>query len=652
MAFEDYDKALRLGQKEYRARVAKGDYPYLPVLDDILSRTEIESRVDLGLVDIPLELIVGTSTQGRTTAFAGNFMPLLKSGTEFAGKWITLSDQLMASGQREPIKAYEFMNKFYVVEGNKRVSVSKYLNAVSLYGNVTRFVPKRTEDKESAIYFEFLDFYAMTKINYIWFSKKGSFTKMLTVDGKAPDEPWTEDDCTFFRSCYLAFSKEFKKAGGDKLKITPADAMLAYIEIYGYRDIPETSAADMKKNLAKIWDEFLMLEADDSVALLMQPTEEPKKNILSKLIAPEVNIITKIISPEPARLKVAFVYDKSPEVSSWIYGHDLGRKHVEQVFGDKIEVRCVDNVDPKDEKAAMETLENIAADGCDVIFTTTPQLLNVSLKTAVNHPETKVLNCSLNTSHRYIRTYYVRMYEAKFLIGAIAGAMSEDGRIGYIADYPIYGMTANINAFALGAKLVNPRTKIYLEWSTVKDNNIPDAFIDSGISFVSTREMIVPQDANRSFGLTIFDKNHSPVNLAMPVWHWGVLYERLLRGIMSGTWKEEADASNQALNYWWGMSAGAVDVICSQKLPTGTKRLVELLKQTICSGDFNPFSGVLHSQDGVVQPSEHLTLEPEDIIKMDWLDEDIIGSIPTLDELKDEAKPVVLIQGPLGDEKL
>ena len=44
------------------------------------------------------------------------------------------------------------------------------------------------------------------------------------------------------------------------------------------------------------------------------------------------------------------------------------------------------------------------------------------------------------------------MHEAKFLMGAIAGAMSEHNRLAYIADYPIYGSIANINAFALGAQ--------------------------------------------------------------------------------------------------------------------------------------------------------------------------------------------------------
>ena len=43
------------------------------------------------------------------------------------------------------------MNKFYVEEGNKRVSVMKYFQAVSIPGYVTRLIPKRTDEKENKI---------------------------------------------------------------------------------------------------------------------------------------------------------------------------------------------------------------------------------------------------------------------------------------------------------------------------------------------------------------------------------------------------------------------------------------------------------------------------------------------------------------------
>ena len=93
------------------------------------------------------------------------------------------------------------------------------------------------------------------------------------------------------------------------------------------------------------------------------------------------------------------------------------------------------------------------------------------------------------------------------------------------------------------------------------------------------------------------------------------------------------------------MSAGVIDVICSQNLPIGTKRLVDLLKQTISTGEFNPFTGVLYSQDGLIQDDPKRILTPEEIINMDWLARSVIGTIPKEEELLEEAKAVVQRQG-------
>lgn len=132
----------------------------------------------------------------------------------------------------------------------------------------------------------------------------------------------------------------------------------------------------------------------------------------------------------------------------------------------------------------------------------------------------------------------------------------------------------------------------------------------------------------------------------MPLWHWGKFYEQLIQTIMDGTWKyDDNPATMQAINYWWGMSSGVVDVICSQNLPIGTKRLVDLLKNTICTGEFNPFSGVLYSQEGVVQNNPNKSLTPEEILTMDWLAENVVGSIPKEEELQEASRPVISQQG-------
>ena len=175
MSLNDYQKAAKMGKREMNLRTLKGENPYLPSLDDIIKRGDIASEVPLGIVQIPTDRIAGTKSSDRRNAFAANFMPVLEERSEFAIKWISLCESHIQEGIRDPIKAYEYMNKFYVQEGNKRVSVLKYFGAVSIVGQVIRLIPQRTEEKENKIYFEFLDFYELSEINYIWFTKEKSF---------------------------------------------------------------------------------------------------------------------------------------------------------------------------------------------------------------------------------------------------------------------------------------------------------------------------------------------------------------------------------------------------------------------------------------------------------------------------------------------
>lgn len=632
MAYEDYLKAQKMAQKAFKSATAKGKYPYLPVLDEILSHADVECEVSLGVMNIPLYQVVGTSTFGRTQAFASNFMPLLDWGTEFSAKWAHLVDAQLEEGIHHAIKVYEYMNKYYVVEGNKRVSVLKYFDAPTILAEVTRKVPKRTDDLENKIYYEYMDFYKLTKINYLNFSKLGSFPKLQTTVGKAENEEWTEDELMDFSSFHVAFTKAFKDKGGYKLhNLTCDDAMLFYLSLYPYEASKETISSEIRENLDKIWSEIALLGDDSSVELLMDPTEEKQivKSVLNKMK------LTR-------RKKVAFVYDKEPSSSDWIYGHELGRIHLDESMGEFIETKAFVTGDI--EENAERMLEEICQDGYDIIFTVTPQLIKASLKVAGNYPDVKILNCALNSPHNSVRTYYTRMYEAKFLTGMIAGALCVNDKIGYVADYPIYGVSANINAFALGAKMVNPRATIYLAWSTLKDFDKDTYFKERGITYISAQDMITPQAAGRQFGLYA-EKNDEKRSLALSIYHWGAFYEELLNTIARGSWKVEESDENKALNYWWGLSAGVIDVICSSSLPIGTKKLVELMKHSISTGVFHPFAGPLTDQNGVLRCGETDLLKPEDIMTMNWLVDNVVGFIPSIDDLVDNAKAIVQLRG-------
>ena len=630
-----YKEALKLGQKEVRSRTAKEKNPYLPVLDEIVPPEKALTGIHLGVVQIPVWFIVGTKTGGRVSAFAANFMPVLDEGTEFADKWEALYRSHISEGIRDPIKVFEYLNRYYVQEGNKRVSVLKFCGAYSVTAEVIRILPERTNDEKIQLYYEFLEFNRYSKINFIEFTKRGSYQKLMRMMGKSYGEWWTIEEQRRFSSAYYFFEKAYKENGGDKLKITIGDAMLNYIKIYGYPELQNAGDAEIRMNLKKMWEDIALIEENETIELKTTPPEEKelKPSVLSMILP-----IAK-----PSKLKAAFVYDVPPDKSGWVSDHERGRQYAQTVLGDQAatSVYIVE-----DEHKQYELLEKAVADGNKILFTTSPRMLQASLRAAINYPDIVVMNCSLNISHRYLRTYYTRMYEVKFILGVLAGSLTQSGRLGYVCDYPIYGQIAGINAFALGAQMANPRTKVYLEWSSVKGaGEAALALSRRHIHLISSQDTArFTEDTRQSFGLSHVSHDKTDL-LAVPVWKWGVYYEKIMRGVLDKTIKSEYVNTARALNYYWGMSAGVVDIEYAPALPPSSRRYADFFRSSLISGAGKPFLTPFVTQNGDVIGSRQHELSLEQIIRMDYLAENVIGSIPSYDELNPVGKKTVDMVG-------
>ncbi len=635
MSYSDYEKAQKAGLRAFRTAVSKGTNEYLPVLDEVIKDVEIVGEVSLGLVQIPLDRVIGTSTQGRTFAFANNFMPILDYNTEFGAKWSTLCDSQVEEGIHEPIKVYEYLNYFYVIEGNKRVSVLKYFEAVTVPAHVLRKIPARTNNLQNKIYYEFMDFNKLTDINYVWFSQEGCFNKLLELTCEDPTKPWTDYQKQDFGSFNHNFNMALKSMGGEKLPMLTSDALLIFVDIYGYDEVKNLTESELKEKIAPLWEEFLIESKGRELTLSMEPSEKARKKM-----------IDYFIPQKGKRVTVGFIFDKDPKDSDWLYAHELGRLHLEAEYPGQISTLTAHSLNTADEITAA--IDEQVAQGAKIIFTTSSRMEAVSLKAAANHPDVVIMNCSLDVKHKVVRTYYARLYEVKFLAGMIAGALSRNGKIGYLADYPIVGMPADINAFALGARMMNPAATVYLEWTSVKGvvrELAIEHFKEKGVQYVSDQVMIKPVNENRLFGLYNIEGSE-PVNIAMPVYQWGVFYKRLIDSVLDGTLKQDdRESEDRAINYWWGLSAGVVDIILSNKLPAGTKRLVNTIKDLIIAGKFVPFGGAMRSQDGLIRNDEDTSLTPEEIMEMNYLLDNVIGEIPEIEELYDGAKEIVALKG-------
>ncbi len=630
MDYQAYEQALKLGEKAARAAEAKGESPYLQVLDEILEQVDIKMEEKLGVVEIPLELLVGTKTSGRKNAFARNFMPLMKEETEFADKWASLYSYQTEVGNTDPIKVYEYMNKFYVQEGNKRVSVYKFLNAPSIEGEVIRVIPKKDDTIENKIYYEFLDFYRDTKINYIWFTKEGSFAELIKATGKEPGEAWTKEEKDEFDVAFFEFQQKFNKKGGKELPITAGDAFLFYMSLYPYLEIINKPESELKKDINRIWNEIEALDKSTDETIVMEPEEAPERGILEKIIKIPKNILESKIS------KVAFLHDRKPENSSWTYSHELGRSHLEEVFGDDIWTNSY--FLEGSGKDTAELLQEAIEDGNDIIFTANQKFLGASLKKALEYPNVKILNCSINRSYNSIKTYYGRMYEAKFLCGMIAGAMADNDKVAYCADFPIYGAYANANAFAIGARMTNPRVKVYVHWLSDKTSNLDRIIKENDIHVVSDADMIRLSNKNWKYGLYMIQEDGN-LQLTVPMWNWGKFYEKIVSDIQAGNWNR-----SKAVSYWWGISSDIIDLIISSKVPASVRALINVMRTAIFEEHFVPFYGEITAQDGTIIGQKDTAFSAEQIITMDWFVENIVGDTPLFENLTEEAMTLINLQ--------
>ncbi len=629
-AAEEYGKALKEGQREYKECIQRKLPPHPAVLDALVE-DGAAATVSVGITEIPASRIIGVKSAGRITAFSPSFRPLLEPESEFGTKWISLcAAHLSAEGIHDPIECFEYYGNFYVQEGNKRVSVLRHFGATRIAANVRRILPPVQDTPRYRAYQEFLEFYKRTGIYDLQFTLPGCYGKLLERMDFPTEKPWTEADRRRFQSGYFYFTEALSAVEGNQ-PLSPEDALLTWLEVHPFRALRELSSQELKKTITQLWPNLLSASGPEPV-VKTEPPEE--KQLLQQLLK------------GTDHLNVAFVHLYSPEISPWTRAHDAGRRHMEKALGKAVTTQTYCTVNAPDKAEAM--LLQAVKKGAQVVFTTAPQLIGPCMKVSIQYPKVRFFNCSVHQPYASVQTYYSRIYEGKFITGAIAGAMSRDGSIGYVGTGPIHGVPASINAFALGAQLTNPQARILLKWSCVPGNPTQE-FLDRGIRVISNRDTPVEDHLVNEFGTYLAGSDGSLLPLGSPIWVWGQFYENVVRSLLRGNW--DSEKPGQAVNLWWGIRSGVIDVTLSPELPEGVRFLAEALKNGISSGSLDPFKRVIYDQQGNLRNDGSRSLSPMELLKMDWLCENVTGSFPAYEEIIPAARSMVDLLGVLPEQE-
>lgn len=326
-------------------------------------------------------------------------------------------------------------------------------------------------------------------------------------------------------------------------------------------------------------------------------------------------------------LNVAFVYVGPIGDGGWTYAHDQGRQHLETLGAKTTYVESVPEAD------AYRTIRNLARKGNHLIFTTSFGYMDATLKAAKQFPETIFMHATGFKTAANMGTYFARMYQARYLVGMVAGAMTKSNKIGIVGSHPIPEIIRHINAFTLGARSMNPEATVQVIWvnswfDPAKEGAAANSLMDNGADIVTitTDSAAATQAAEKRGKYAI--GNDSDMTLYGPkahltanIYHWGVYYEHVYKQVQEGTWKPTAD--------WWGIETGVVDLApYGNMVPDDIRQKVDAMKAAMKAKEFVVFKGPLTKQGGSVaaQPGQMLT--DKEMLSMDYFIEGVRGSIP------------------------
>ena len=629
----NYKQARAMGRhylSEHSDSATKG---YLYILDDLLDNVEICGEINLGTTEIPIKKILGTRTSARSNAFAGNFMPLLPENTEFGAKWCKLYESHIREGIREPIKVYEYLNRYFVQEGNKRVSVLKYLGAVAIEARVTRLIPKRDEsNKQISIYYEFLDFDRRATFDNLWFSHRGGFTGLVNLV-----ETWQHEhpECKtatadLINASFKAFRLCYREAGFGTIPITSGDAFLEYLKVYGFK--PDRPLDTIREQVKSCEAQFKLVSVKDPDTV---NTVEQK--------FPSEKAALSFFSRKPRKLKVAFAFESTPEKCLWTYDHDVARKRLERNLGDKISV--ITRYQVPNGESSYGPLKELMEEEPDILFATSPNMSAGALRLSIENPDKTILNCDFAQPKKNIMTYYAKFYEAAFLCGVMAGSMTRTGLLGYtttMATHP--DSTFNLNAFCLGAQLVNPtahvvnlnlyRVDMSDPYHMEARKELSHHGVDIAMCIHQPNTPLVRKGFPGVYAqLYLLQTNtgHPSECIGAAAVDWSVLYNDLV-GDSFKTKNSILDitrsGNDSSVHFGWGLNTGILDVLgVDSFMGHNAIRLLNIFKDLIATGKIHPFEGPLFDRDHNLILEKFSTLNLLEIQSMKWLHEAVVDSI-------------------------
>jgi basic membrane protein A len=348
-----------------------------------------------------------------------------------------------------------------------------------------------------------------------------------------------------------------------------------------------------------------------------EPAEEPAEETMEE---PE-----QMEEMEEMGATLAIEHFSVIEGTTWSGAHDRAGERIAEKYPD-VEYVFREEVGPD---LAVPYGEELIADGADIVIGNAEFMGMPLIDIADKYPDVyfgSIIASDLSTKRNFIRLF-PRQYQALYLEGLIAGALTETGNIGIVSAFPSVQVIRRQNGFILGvqdaAEILGKEVNIYVKYAgdwflPPEERGIAETLISQNNVDVLTQQTDSgsPLDVAQEQGIWFVGKDMDIVGFYG--WsstdtvavsfdtRWEVLYEHMLNEWMAGEQNPEtvlylgmdssmvlADGTEEPTVDIMNDNKVGVDAISPAALPLIPDEIVQLVEQRreeMINGEWDPFT--------------------------------------------------------------
>ena len=338
------------------------------------------------------------------------------------------------------------------------------------------------------------------------------------------------------------------------------------------------------------------------------------------------------LQAEPFQLKgdpkIAMIIYSQSNDGGWSQALNEARLRLEERLGLKIDM--VENV--ADNTTAVTPVVDLFVDrGYNIILGSVFGYSDAFGALAQKYPEVAFLNPAGTTNGPNLQSYYGRTYESQYLCGMAAGSLTKSGKLGFVAANPIGLVDWTVNAYALGARKINPAATVTVVYTgawndPVKERAAAEALIENGVDVIGQHvdtpavQLVAQERGIYGTGHHRDLSEFAPeATQCSSVWIWDRYLETAIKQIIADEWEPNPNGA------FLSIADGGTDIACCGKaVPAAVVDQIKAEREALIQGK-QVFAGPLKDREGKERVAEGAVLSDGDLWGMNWYVDGVIS---------------------------